>query len=96
MRDTYDPRAINSVVLVTDGRDDDTDGISKEYLLDALAGEHDPARPVVIVAIGISDEADTETLGEIAAVTGGTNYLVSNPDDLVEVFVNALADRTRR
>ncbi|MEE2034456.1 substrate-binding domain-containing protein [Rhodococcus chondri] len=96
MQDTYDPRSINSVVLLTDGRDDDPNGISKEYLLDTLAAERDPARPVVIVPIGISDDADAETLAEIAAATGGTSYLASDPDDLVEVFVNALADRTRR
>jgi len=95
-RDGYDPRAVNSVVVVTGGANDDPDGIGEDELLATLRNLHDPARPVRIVTVGVSPEADANTLAQISAVTGGSSYIADDPRDLTQILVNALADRSRR
>ncbi len=95
MRDTYDGHYVNSVVVMTDGKNDDTDGgISLAQLLARLAAERDPARPVRVITIGMG-EADPKALTKIAAATGGTSYIADSADDLRRVFVAALLARTK-
>ncbi|QSE89175.1 VWA domain-containing protein [Rhodococcus pseudokoreensis] len=95
VQDSYDPRAVNSVIILTDGANEDPDSITKEQLLGILEREMDPARPVIIVTIGITDDADAATLAEISRVTGGSSYVAKDPADIANVFVNALAARGR-
>ncbi len=57
MQATYDPRAINSVIVLTDGADDEPDGITQEELIATLEREQNPARPVVIVTVGLTADA---------------------------------------
>ncbi|WP_172650339.1 substrate-binding and VWA domain-containing protein [Rhodococcus opacus] len=95
VQETYDPRAVNSVIILTDGANEDPDSITKEQLLSILQREADPARPVIIVTIGITDDADAATLAEISRVTGGSSYVAKDPADIANVFVNALAARGR-
>ncbi|MFD4367907.1 substrate-binding domain-containing protein [Rhodococcus sp. NPDC058521] len=92
---SYDPRAVNSVIILTDGSNEDPDSITKEQLMDTLVDEQDPARPVIVVTIGITDDADAKTLAEISLATGGSSYVAKNPVDIANVFVNALSDRAR-
>ena len=93
MQDTYDPRAINSVIVLTDGRDDGSSSIGRQELLATLERELNPARPVVIVTVGITADADADALAAISEVTGGTSYSAREPGDLSAIFVSALADR---
>jgi hypothetical protein len=46
VRDDYDPNAVDSVALITDGEDDDATGIQLPALLDTLRAGADPARPI--------------------------------------------------
>jgi len=92
-RDGYDPAAVNTVVLLTDGTDDDPSGIGREELLDTLAAEADPARPVQVVAVGIGPDADTDALQAVAAATGGTARSAVDPGDLRTVLFEALRSR---
>ena len=90
----YDPRYINSVVLITDGENDDpTGGLSLEQLLAELEAEHDPERPVRIVTIGIGPDTDPAALEAISSATGGTSYVAVEPDDIEIVFFRALLAR---
>lgn len=91
----YDARAVNSVILFTDGANEDADSLSLEELLEALERERDPAKPVVIVSIGITEDADAETLRKISEATGGTSYVARNPQDIPSVFVDALQARAQ-
>ncbi|MDR6504806.1 substrate-binding domain-containing protein [Arthrobacter oryzae] len=91
----YDARAVNSVILFTDGANEDPDSLSLEELLEALERERDPAKPVVIVSIGITDDADAGTLRKISEATGGTSYVARNPQDIPNVFVDALQARAQ-
>ncbi|UTT49726.1 substrate-binding and VWA domain-containing protein [Rhodococcus gordoniae] len=91
VQDSYDLRAANSVVVVTDGADEGS-RISKGELLATLAGENEP--PVRVVTIGLGEDVDSVTLEQIAEATGGTSYRTSDPLDITDLVVAALADRT--
>lgn len=93
VQDSYDPRAANSVVVVTDGADNGS-AMSKDELLAVLSNENDPSKPVRIVTIGLGEDVDTATLEQIAAATGGVSYRTSDPLDITELVLTALADRT--
>lgn len=93
MSKTYDPRYVNSVVLMTDGvNDDPTGGLSLNTLLSRIKGAYDPDKPIRIVTIGMG-EADPRALRRISAATGGTSYLAQTPADIDRVFVEALLAR---
>lgn len=94
MQRTYDPGASNVVVLLTDGRNDRSGGPSLSSLLSTLQRSADPKRPVRVVAVGISGEADMGALTQIASATpGGRAYLAERPEALRSVLFDALTSR---
>jgi Mg-chelatase subunit ChlD len=92
-QDKWDPAYFNAVVLFTDGASDDTSGMSVDRLLENLKTARDPRKPVKVVIIGISQDADTPEMVQIATATGGRYYLVETPDDILKVLNQALMDR---
>lgn len=89
----YDDNYFNSVVLMTDGANDDPGSISLKQLLTSLRGESDPTKPVRIVAIGISEDADMNALNRIADATGGQAFAAKDPRDILDVMAEALLAR---
>ncbi|MGA8044704.1 MAG: substrate-binding domain-containing protein [Dermatophilaceae bacterium] len=94
VQEGYDPAYVNSVVLLTDGENDDsTGGLELDELLAELEAAADPQRPVRIVAIGIGPDTDPSALQAIAEATGGTSYVATQPSDIETVFFRALLAR---
>ncbi|MFD4180566.1 VWA domain-containing protein [Rhodococcus sp. NPDC058514] len=93
VKEDYDPSAINSVILLTDGANEDPGSISLDELLDTLRREQDPSRPVIIVTIGVTEDADAAVLQQISAATGGTSHIARNPAEIPNVFVDAMRSR---
>lgn len=91
--DGYDPNAVNAVIVLTDGENEDPSSITRTQLMEGLARMADPARPVVVVGIGITDDADEEVLAEMAKVTGGSSFIARDPADIPTVFAKALSQR---
>lgn len=89
----YDRGAVNSVIVLSDGRNEDTDSIGLEPLLAVLRSQRDRSRPVVIVTIAIGTDADRGVLRRIAEATGGTGYRAELPQDIPTIFVKALQSR---
>jgi hypothetical protein len=89
----YDPKSINSVIILTDGKNEDSDSLSLSELLATIQRERDPARPVMVVAIGITEDADEDALNKIAKATGGQSYIAREASEISKVFVNALESR---
>ena len=65
----YVPGRINSVILFTDGKNENKDGISRAQLLSELKRLADPKRPVRLVIIGIGNEVDRQELEAITTAT---------------------------
>ncbi|WP_353810392.1 VWA domain-containing protein [Agromyces sp. SYSU T00194] len=94
--ETYDPDRVNSVLLITDGRNEDANGIDLDTLLAELEDLQDPLRPVPVIMIGFGPDTDLDAMTKIAKVTGGAAYSASEPEDLGQVLVTALSQRTCR
>lgn len=96
VRSGWDPRRVNTVVIISDGKDDGSSEISLGRLLKTLRAEADPARPVPVITIGYGPEADAKALGAISEATGGATYASPDPRSIREVFFDAVGQRVCR
>jgi Ca-activated chloride channel family protein len=91
-KEQYQAGEPNLVVLVTDGRNEDTtEGVDLPTLLETLRAEQDPAAPVQITTIAYGADADTAALARIAEETGGLAYVSPNPAQIGQVLVAAFS-----
>ncbi len=93
VRSGYEGQAVNAVVLMTDGRNEDPGSISLPQLIRTLGHERDPSHPVSVIAIGVGPDADAQALRRIVAATGGRSYVARDPADMSRVFKAALLRR---
>ena len=96
VRAGWEPGRVNSVVVLTDGENDDPAGIGLGQLLTTLKAEADPARPVLVIGIAYGPDSDQGALVAISAITGGTAYTAENPADVQRVFLDATGRRSCR
>ncbi|MET9020099.1 substrate-binding domain-containing protein [Actinopolymorpha sp. NPDC004070] len=89
----YDDSKVNSVVLLTDGKDEDRTGVSLTQLLNTMKTEADPARPIAVILVGIGPQADLASLGKIADATNGRAYRARDPKDMEGIVIDALLRR---
>jgi Ca-activated chloride channel family protein len=89
----YQPGRLNLVVLMTDGKNQDTVGLSREAFFAALKREVDPNRPVAMLTIAYSEDAALDDLEEMSKITGGKSFSSKNPSDIQKVFLAALFGR---
>ncbi|MGV1007386.1 MAG: hypothetical protein ACOYBY_02110 [Dermatophilaceae bacterium] len=89
----YDPSHVNSVVLLTDGFNDDPYSITLDELVQRLTALRDPSRPIVLITVGIGPDADQAVLKRIADSVGGQSYSAVQPEQIIPVFVEALLSR---
>lgn len=96
VRAAYDPETVNSVLLLTDGRNEDDNGISRDQLLAELAAMAEDGQQVPVVLVGIGPDTDLESMRLIAEATGGAAYSAERPEDLKTVLTDALSQRSCR
>nr|WP_277345298.1 VWA domain-containing protein [Rhodococcus kroppenstedtii] len=77
--ENWSPDGPQSVLLVTDGPNDDT-SISSSSFLQSLAGAADPARPVRLDVVSLADNSDIDTLRSAAGQTGGDVIVTASSD----------------
>ncbi len=80
----------NTVVLISDGKNEDPGSPDLETTLARLVDGADPARPVEVVTIALGSGADAKALRNISATTKGKAYTAARPEDLESVFLAAL------
>ncbi|MFF5175031.1 VWA domain-containing protein [Micromonospora sp. NPDC000089] len=93
VQDGWQPGRVNSVVLFTDGKNDDKNGISQAALLAQLRKLADPERPVQVIIIGIGSGVSKAELKSITDVTGGAPFVTEDPTKIGDIFLNAIALR---
>ncbi len=87
----FDPEMSNSIVVMTDGKNQDPDGLSEKQLIAELQRLSKPDKPVHVIVIGIGTEVDKHELETVAKATGGGVFLAPDPSKIGEIFLRALA-----
>jgi Ca-activated chloride channel family protein len=90
----YLPGYVTSVVVITDGRNEDPGSITLGALIKQLRSEFSPEKPVHIVTIAYGKDADGPTLAKIAKSVDGLSFNAPDPRQIGEVFINAVAALT--
>jgi len=92
---TWQPGKVNSVILFTDGQNDNASGIKIEQLLSELKRLNDARKPVRLVIIGIGDEvSETELQTIVKATPAGGVFVTKDPAKMSSIFVEAIGRRT--
>lgn len=82
----------NTIVLISDGKNEDPGSASLEQVLAKLKPLAGTERPVRILSIALGEDADTAALRRLADATGGEAYVARAAEDLDPVFLAALTD----
>jgi hypothetical protein len=88
----WKPNRVNAVVILTDGRNEDPDGMSLDQLLQKLEAANDPSRPVAITTIGIGTDVDASALSKVSELMHSSYYPAPDPADMTTVLAKALFD----
>jgi von Willebrand factor type A domain len=94
LRAGWNPARINALVVLTDGQNEDPNGISRATLLSRLRALADPRKPLQIVFIGLGRGVNVAELRQIATVTGGQAFTTPDPRKIGDIFVQALSAMT--
>ncbi|MFC5749675.1 substrate-binding domain-containing protein [Actinomadura rugatobispora] len=93
MKRTYKPEFVNSVLLWTDGRDDDPGGPGLRATLDRLRAAYDPDRPIQVIMFGYGRDVDVDELRQIARATRGDVLVAQTPGEVQKLFLQAVSRR---
>jgi hypothetical protein len=94
VQDGWDASRVNSVVIMTDGRNEDPQGLSLDQLIDELKKTMDPVRPIQVIAIGIGDQVSEAELQRITSTTSGGTFIARDPAGMGAIILKAIALRT--
>ncbi|WP_433361312.1 VWA domain-containing protein [Actinoplanes sp. CA-142083] len=84
----------NSVVIYTDGKNDNPGGLTIEQVVDKLTKIRDPKRPVRMIIIGMGTALDRAELEAITKAAGsGGVFIATDPAKIGEIFLEAIASR---
>jgi Ca-activated chloride channel homolog len=92
MTKTYAANRSNAVLVMTAGIDAHGD-MALSSLLSDLRGLYDPAKKVEIIIIQFGREGSYKALKQVADATGGAAYQINNPDQVAQIFIEAIAQR---
>ncbi|TQN30940.1 von Willebrand factor type A domain-containing protein [Haloactinospora alba] len=93
MARSYQSDRVNSILMFTDGNNDDEDSIELDKLVETLKKESDPEQPIPIFTIAFGPDIDPEPLERISEVTGGAAYTTEDPAEIGDIFLEAFAQR---
>ncbi|MET8148163.1 substrate-binding domain-containing protein [Actinoplanes sp. NPDC049668] len=94
VQDSWQAGRVNSVLLFTDGQNENKDGISQKTLVTELKKLADPKRPVRMVIIGIGPGVDRNELEIITdATSSGGVFIAQDPAKIGEIFLEAISAR---
>ena len=95
VQESWQPGRVNSVILFTDGQNDNPGGLERGALLAQLKKLRDPKRPVRMVIVGIGTGVDRAELESITkATSSGGVFVAEDPARIGEIFLQAIATRS--
>ncbi|MCO8271102.1 substrate-binding domain-containing protein [Actinoplanes sp. TRM 88003] len=90
----WKPGVSNSVVIYTDGANDNPGGLKIEELVARMTELRDPAKPVRMIIIGMGTAIDRNELNAIVKAAGsGGVFVATDPAKIGEIFLEAIASR---
>lgn len=95
MQQSWRPDAINLVILISDGKNEDDAGLNRAELLRHLQTEKRTDRPAPFIGIAVGPAADAAAMKEISLATGGRTFVAKNDTDAVQQIVLAFAGRLK-
>ena len=90
---SYQPRYVNAVLVMTAGIDNDKNDISAAELIRQLRALYNPNKRVEIIPLMFGTAGDFGTMQEIAKVTGGVAFDITNPKQINGAFFSGIAQR---
>ncbi len=93
MTESYAPQYVNAVIVLTAGVDTAPGDISTSALLAQLQKLYNPSRKVEVIILMFGSQGNFAALEQVAAATGGAAFQVTNPSEIGQVFVEAVAQR---
>ncbi|MCW2528828.1 MAG: von Willebrand factor type [Pseudonocardiales bacterium] len=90
MRASYDPNAVNTLVVVSGGANTDPSGVDLATLLARLKSETSGAQKVAIMTVAVGTAADSNALAEISAASGGRSYTAGTSAEVRAAVLDAL------
>jgi hypothetical protein len=95
VQSTWQPGKVNSVILFTDGKNQNPDGISLDKVVSELKRLNDPKKPVRLVMIGIGNDVDSNELQTVARATpAGGVFIAEDEAKMASIFLEAIANRS--
>ena len=95
VRQNWDPERVNSVILITDGANEDDNGISLPELLSTLRSENDPQQLVPLFVVAYGPSTDSAALQQIIQVTSGKVYAVNDVRAVGAIIQDAIGQRAQ-
>jgi Ca-activated chloride channel family protein len=95
MQKAWQPDAVNMVMVITDGKNEDDAGLSQDQLLAQLRTITRADRPTPILGIAVGPEADAAAMQRISQITGGRTFPAKSDKQVLEQIVLAFAGRLR-
>ncbi|HET6211282.1 MAG TPA: vWA domain-containing protein, partial [Micromonosporaceae bacterium] len=90
--DNYQKDAVNLVVVMTDGKNDDpTGGLTFDQLKQQLTkNAADASKQVSVTTVGLGEQVDYEILQEISRISGGLAFESREAFDINQVLLSAV------
>ncbi|GIM88536.1 substrate-binding domain-containing protein [Paractinoplanes toevensis] len=94
VQEGWQPGVSNSVVIYTDGDNDNPGGLTIDETVTKLTKIRDPRRPIRLIIIGMGTAIHRERLEAITRAAGsGGVYIATDPAKIGEIFLEAIASR---
>jgi extracellular solute-binding protein len=90
---SYQPRYVNAVLVLTAGIDNDKGDMSAAKLIRQLRALYNPNKRVEIVPLMLGTAGNFKALQQIAKVTGGVAFDITNPKQVNGAFFSGVAQR---
>ena len=93
MTASYQARYDNAVLIMTAGVDNAPGDITPAQLISQLRTMYDPKRKIEIIPLMFGQAGNFSALQQIASVTSGQAFDITNPAQISKVFFSAIARR---
>lgn len=94
-RADYVEGRVNAVVILSDGEDSEHT-MTLQQVVDTLKSEQTRDRPIPVITIAFGPDADRAAMTAISTATGGAAYRATSPDQIHQVFLDAVGQRACR